>query len=288
MKIGLFSRLKSVDRYESTEFKAGGYKWKLVVFPNGNKKLGVDDHISLYLEMCGDKGIDPRHIVTINYKFFLLNRQRKNYLVVEHANKKAKKYCIHQTIIGGLAGFDRFIPLEDFSNASNGYLIDDTCEIGVEVYVSKMKREGAGQLRKFVNLKTVAYKHVWMVPNFSKLYAGFTQKNKSKTEFLCSKPFTAGDQKYCIWRLMLYPKGLDSAKGSGYVSLFLQLFEPNTHLPTRSKVLAEVTIRILDQIHGKHYYCQGEDWFSDPNWNYSSLHFISQEDIAGLLRMIVA
>jgi speckle-type POZ protein len=180
MKIVLFSRLKSIDRYESTEFKAGGYKWKLVVFPNGNKMHNVDDHISLYLEMCGDKGIDPMCIVTVDYKFFLLNRHWKNYLVLKDANKEMKKYCIYQTIVGGLADFDRFIPLEDFSDAFNGYLVEDTCEFGAEVFISIRKRKGARELREYVNLNTFAYKHVRMVPIFSKLYDGFTEKKQVK------------------------------------------------------------------------------------------------------------
>jgi hypothetical protein len=109
------------------------------------------------------------------------------------------------------------------------------------------------------------------------------KKNKSNVEWLCSKPFIARDQKYCIWRLVLYPKGRESAKGSGYVS-FLELFEPNTYLPTGSKVLVEVTLRILDQIHGNHYYSKVEGWLNDPNWGFGSLNFIKKEIIMMLLK----
>nr|XP_011464889.1 PREDICTED: ubiquitin carboxyl-terminal hydrolase 12-like [Fragaria vesca subsp. vesca] len=147
LKIMSFSSLKSEDRFESGYFEAGGYSWKLVLFPNGNKKRNVTDHISLYLEMAGEKPISTGLVVTVDYKLFLLNRQKetKTYLVREDANKKEQKYCFYRTIVGGSAGFDRFISLEDFNNVCNGYLVDDQCEFGAEVFVSEM-RKGKGEM----------------------------------------------------------------------------------------------------------------------------------------------
>ncbi|XP_011033128.1 PREDICTED: TNF receptor-associated factor family protein DDB_G0272340-like [Populus euphratica] len=51
VKIELFSSLwkNAVETYESGVFEAGGYKWKLVLYPNGNKSNNVKDYISLYL-----------------------------------------------------------------------------------------------------------------------------------------------------------------------------------------------------------------------------------------------
>ncbi|KAL6190771.1 hypothetical protein ACLB2K_037165 [Fragaria x ananassa] len=242
MKIVSFSSLKSGDRYESAEFEIKGYKWKLVLFPSGNKKHNVKDNISLYLEMGGQKAIDSVSIVTVDYKFYLLNRQKekKTYLVLEDANKREKKYCFYRTIVGGLAGFDRFISLEDFTDASNGYLIDDTCEFGADVFVSKSRSKGKGELVS-MNLNTVMCKHTWKVTDFSKL----------QTPSCYSQPFIAADQKYCAWKLILYPRGLGIGKGS-HLSVFLHVHEPENQLPIDSKILAEYTIRILDQIHGKH------------------------------------
>ncbi|RXH80064.1 hypothetical protein DVH24_041211 [Malus domestica] len=44
---------KSLEKYESGDFEARGYKWKLVFYPNGNKNRNVKEHISLYLVMLG-------------------------------------------------------------------------------------------------------------------------------------------------------------------------------------------------------------------------------------------
>ncbi|KAL6195251.1 hypothetical protein ACLB2K_030871 [Fragaria x ananassa] len=102
--------------------------WKLVLFPNGNKDRGVEDYISLYLKMGGNDAIKPVKIVTIDYKLFLLYRHngKEKYRVLEEPNKK---YCFYKTIVGCLAGFDLFIPLDLFRDTSEGYLIDDRYEL---------------------------------------------------------------------------------------------------------------------------------------------------------------
>ncbi|KAJ0092355.1 hypothetical protein Patl1_24775 [Pistacia atlantica] len=50
---------QSFEKYESAEFEAGGYKWKLVLHPNGNKSKNVEDHISLYLAMADATSLPP-------------------------------------------------------------------------------------------------------------------------------------------------------------------------------------------------------------------------------------
>uniref|UniRef100_A0A6N2MEJ5 MATH domain-containing protein n=1 Tax=Salix viminalis TaxID=40686 RepID=A0A6N2MEJ5_SALVM len=51
MKIDSFSLLSEMvdNSYESREFEASGYKWKLVLYPNGDKSRNGDGYISLYL-----------------------------------------------------------------------------------------------------------------------------------------------------------------------------------------------------------------------------------------------
>ena len=70
----------------------------------------------------------------VDYKFLLLNlqKEKKTYLVVEDVNKE--KYCFYRTIVGGLARFDRFVPLEDFSDTSNDYL---TNNIYMSIWISR-------------------------------------------------------------------------------------------------------------------------------------------------------
>lgn len=104
-------------------------------------------------------------------------------------NKGKERYCFYRTIVGGLAGFDQLISLKDFTNVSNGYLIDDTCEFGVEVLVSEEIRRDRLGLVSMIN-NGVMYKHVWKIPNVYKL---------NGLSYHVSEPFTAGNQKYCAW-----------------------------------------------------------------------------------------
>lgn len=93
-------------------------------------------------------------------------------------------------------GFDKLIPLDEFTDASHGYLIDDTCVFGAEVFVLKETRISKGESVSRIQLPRTN-KHVWKVENFSKLDA----------KCYDSEPFTFGtyeDQKWYI-SLIDYP-----------------------------------------------------------------------------------
>ncbi|RXH71660.1 hypothetical protein DVH24_025161 [Malus domestica] len=90
--------------------------------------------------------------------------------------------CFHAAMLD--AGFDRVIPLEAFTDPSNGYLIGDTCVFGAEVFVCKQRRRGKGEC---ITLDAcLMYKHPWRIEKFSKL----------KYERIESEPFTAGGKKW--------------------------------------------------------------------------------------------
>ncbi|KAM5568573.1 hypothetical protein ABKV19_016233 [Rosa sericea] len=270
VKIRSFSLLRNLlDRCELGDFEAGGYRWKLVLCPNGNKRRNVEGHISLYLEMAEEKPIEPDQIVAIDFRLFLLNQKKSNYLVLEDANKKEKKYVFYRTIVGGSAGFDQFLPLEEFTDASNGYLIDDTCEFGAEVFVSKQVRTGKGECLVSMIKDVTKYKHAWRISNFSQL----------ADERYTSYPFLFTGHKYCTWDLQLYPNGNKLKNGSDHISVHVGLADLKS-LPPGSKILAEFTIRILDQINGKHHSAEAcKHWFgaspSTSVWGWAQ--FIRQD-----------
>ncbi|KAK9910170.1 hypothetical protein M0R45_034143 [Rubus argutus] len=131
--------------------------------------------------MCGEKAIDAGCIVTVDYKFFLLRRQhQKNCVVLEDANKEVKKYCIYQTIIGGLVGFDRFIPLEDFSDASNGYLIDDMCKFGAEIPIFQLDLKYLQKLPYAFWIKSMASTIMIKAKGGSKTRSGCLDKKPAR------------------------------------------------------------------------------------------------------------
>ncbi|XP_048427726.1 MATH domain and coiled-coil domain-containing protein At3g58370-like isoform X2 [Pyrus x bretschneideri] len=89
LKIRSFSLLTKnlEDEYESGEFEAGGYKWKLVLYPNGNKKKNVEGHISVYLEMVRAESLQNGCEVYVDFRFFLLDQNKGMFLVIQEAGK---------------------------------------------------------------------------------------------------------------------------------------------------------------------------------------------------------
>ncbi|XP_021807959.1 MATH domain and coiled-coil domain-containing protein At3g58220-like [Prunus avium] len=248
LTIESFSMLteNSVDTYESGEFDAGGYKWKLVVYPNGNTKKNVEDHISVYLKMAEANSLQTGWEVSVDFRLFLLDQNKGIYLVVQDANMN--KMCLHGAMLQ--VGFDRVIPLKAFSVASNGYLIDDTCVLGAEVFVCKERRAGKAECLSRIN-NAFMNKHCWKIESFSML----------KSQCLQSELFTAGGQK---WKIDLYPKGTDDGKNT-HVSVYLRLATPEKLSPG-SQLLTEYTLRIVDQLDGKDKSRKSNHtWFSASN-----------------------
>ncbi|XP_040373540.1 uncharacterized protein LOC121052471 isoform X3 [Rosa chinensis] len=129
----LLTEKYSENGYESKEFEAGGYKWKLVFHPNGNKKKNVKDHISLYLVIAGADSLDSSWEVYADFRLFLLDQNEGNYLVFE---------------------------------------VDDTCVFGAEVFVCKERRRRKGECLARMKIASVCI-HVWKVEKFSSLGAKF-------------------------------------------------------------------------------------------------------------------
>jgi speckle-type POZ protein len=63
-------------------------------------------------------------------------------------------------------GFDQLIPLTIFNDESKGYLIDDCCIFGAEIFV--IKPTGKGECLTLVN-QPVSDTFTWKIQNFSAL-----------------------------------------------------------------------------------------------------------------------
>ncbi|KAL6190768.1 hypothetical protein ACLB2K_037162 [Fragaria x ananassa] len=269
LKIESLSMLtkNSLEKYESGEFEAGGYKWKLVFYPNGNKGKNVKDHISLYLVMAGANTSQIHWGVQAVFRLFLLDQNTGNYLVFQ----EEKERRFHAMKLDW--GFDQFLSIKAFTEASNGFLVDDTCVLGAEVFVSKERSMGKGECLSMVK-DAVMYKHVWKIDSFSKI----------TTDCQDSKTFSSGEQK---WKIQLYPKGKGNGMGS-HLSLILALADP-TSLPPGTKIYTEFTLRILDQTHQRHQHGKASFWFSASNpergWQkFITLGFLSHTGMGFLLK----
>ncbi|KAJ0502678.1 putative ubiquitinyl hydrolase 1 [Helianthus annuus] len=212
--------------------------------------------------MANTTSLAPGWEVYAAFKIFLLDQNNDIYLKLE-GNKLFDKLCIngynihiHMTLIchpdertNGRRfhrlrtewGFDQFMSLKEFGDSNNGYLLEDNCVFGAEVFVRKERSKGKTESLSLVK-DAVSYKHTWRISNYSKVNADCENSNV----------FNVGDHK---WKLQLYPNG----KGGigGYISLKLALAEPEK-LPSGTKILAEFTLRMLDQLDTRHYYGKGK------------------------------
>ncbi|CAK7340666.1 unnamed protein product [Dovyalis caffra] len=133
LKIESFSSLlkTKVEKYESNIFEAGGYKWRLCLYPNGNTKGNGKGFISLYLEIEHTSDLPPRWEVNAEFKLFVFDQIKNQYLTVQDSDGKSFQEMKTEW------GFDKLVSLETFNDSSNGYLVSDCCFFGAEIFVIK-------------------------------------------------------------------------------------------------------------------------------------------------------
>ena len=83
-------------------------------------------------------------------------------------------------------GVVKFIDLETFNNPYNGYLVNDTCSFGVEVFV--VKTSSKAECLWLID-NPVTHKAAWSFPNVSKL-----SSRCFETEL-----FVGGDYKWYVY-----------------------------------------------------------------------------------------
>ncbi|KAI3926023.1 hypothetical protein MKW98_028159 [Papaver atlanticum] len=234
----------SIESYETNHFEAGGYKWKLCLYPNGNKTKNIKDHISLYLVMVDTNSLNPVWNVQVVFKLFLYDQHKDKYLAMEDSN--TRRFHVRKMDWG----FDQFIAHKAFNDPANGYLVDDVAVFGAEVFVSKESCKGREEHLSMIK-GAVAFKHSWKIENFS----------KAQTEFLESEAFTAGDHS---WKVRLFPKGSGEDKGT-HLSLYLVLAEDPAKLPVTRKVYVEFILRVKHISDGRFVQNKVIRWFGPGN-----------------------
>ncbi|PIA60379.1 hypothetical protein AQUCO_00300105v1 [Aquilegia coerulea] len=152
----LFSQ-HSIDMFESNVFESGGYKWKLVLYPNEYNRSKKKHHISLYLEVAETDGLTPGWEINAVVALFLYDQNRQTYLTFE--GRFRRFHALQRRW-----GYSQLIPVATFKDPSSGYLVDDTCIFGAEVFVAKST--GEGECFSMIEDAT-SYKHTWKIESFS-------------------------------------------------------------------------------------------------------------------------
>ncbi|GFQ06905.1 ubiquitin carboxyl-terminal hydrolase 12, partial [Phtheirospermum japonicum] len=135
IKIESFSLIDNhgIDKYETKEVLDGDYKWILIIYPNGHKRgRDGEGYVSVYLSISDTTSQRAYWEVDATFSICLFNQISDNY---RYAIVKAHRF--HAMKVE--RGFSQFISKNDLIDPSNGYLIDDNCVFGVEVFVHQNK-----------------------------------------------------------------------------------------------------------------------------------------------------
>ncbi|KAK2364561.1 ubiquitin-specific protease [Trifolium repens] len=130
-KIENFSQL-NVDKIYSESFIVGGYPWRILLFPKGNKNKGAVNHLSIYLEVVKTANMSEGWSRDVKFKLFLFNQLDSNMTIISKETKH--EFNANNDINWGYVSF---VKLTDLHDAERGFIVKDTCIVGAEVFVSK-------------------------------------------------------------------------------------------------------------------------------------------------------
>ncbi|OIV90444.1 hypothetical protein TanjilG_01922 [Lupinus angustifolius] len=123
-----FSKL--LKKLYSENFFIGGHPWRILMFPKGNNV----DYLSIYLDAGDSANLPYGWSRFAKFKLSLINKvnsKRTKTLETEHEfNAKEDDW-----------GFTSFMPLNEIWDPSKGFIVDDTCIIEAEIFVTKREHE---------------------------------------------------------------------------------------------------------------------------------------------------
>ncbi|KAH6768223.1 hypothetical protein C2S51_013559 [Perilla frutescens var. frutescens] len=257
IKIESFSLLSEygIETHESREFVAGDYKWRLVIHPDGYESEEEGDYVSVYLSAAGISTLPIDWEINAIFSFFLYNHISDNYLCFRGKGRR-----FHA--LNPKWGFAKLISKKSLTDPSNGFLVDDSCVFGAEVFVIKSQRIIESLCLKRV---THPYKREWEISKFSELGLVWD-----------SEEFEAEDLK---WKIRLYPNGSVSENGRS-ASIFLHCIDSKSFAP-HEKVKAQICFCIKNKLHDKHHSLNFTNWFAPASGSRGFRNFIPIADMKG-------
>ncbi|XP_055960092.1 uncharacterized protein LOC126661585 [Mercurialis annua] len=104
---------------------------KLSLYPRGNKKRNGDEYISLYLLLSESNRLTFNQEINVNFKLSVYDYIHDKYLIAQDADEEVRRF--HG--IKREWGFDKLVSVTDFKDNFSGYLMDDCCIFGAEIFV---------------------------------------------------------------------------------------------------------------------------------------------------------
>ncbi|KAL1561393.1 hypothetical protein AAHA92_04102 [Salvia divinorum] len=226
MKIERFSSLSArlIGSYETRAFEAGGYTWKLIIYPDGytgeDGYTDEDYNVSVTFSIADTSSLPVGWEVNAIFAFFIHNQVEDNYVCFRGTTSRFNAVIPRW-------GLSKLISKVALMDPSNGYVVDDNCVFGAEVLVIESER--VSECLSLVK-DAVAIKHEWEIPDFSK---GVWR----------SEEFYVGKYK---WEVKLYPKGNHSLPKNHYMSLFVVPKGIPPHQRVKAKVLMSIKTKLGD------------------------------------------
>lgn len=227
LKIESYSLLleSRTTKIESDVFEASGHKWRLELYPNGNEMKNVGNHISLYLIICDTANLPKGWEVCVDVSFFVYDHNHHKYATFQD-NVNGNRTRFHEKKMKW--GFDELISLDSFKDCENGYLANDSCVFGAEVFAVTeyaQKDRCLSMIKPPPNLKS----YTWTIDNFSPL----------TEDALYSEIF-----KVCKVKWNLCTRIKKNAKGVGKnLSIYLEI-QDAALLPDGWRVYAKYKLRV--------------------------------------------
>ncbi|CAA7017211.1 unnamed protein product [Microthlaspi erraticum] len=246
------------EPYESSVFEAAGYKWRLILYVTGNKADGGDNHISLYVRIEDTQSLPKGWEVDVDLKLFVHNIRQRKYLTV--TDEAVKRY----NEANKEWGYGQLIPLSTFNNPNVGYIVQDTCSFGAEIFIVKPAEQ---QERVTFVSNPPDNVFTWRVRRFSSL----------EDKFYYSSEFLVGDR---YWRLGFNPKGTGDGRPHALpIFLYAQGFKPNAVATT---TWGAVNLRLRHQLGSSHKKAYSAAWYPiRPDYGVGVNNIILVKDLQG-------
>ncbi|KAH0980645.1 hypothetical protein GBA52_007822 [Prunus armeniaca] len=243
----LLSNTKA-EKYESGVFDAGGYRWRLSLYPN-YETTSKKGYISLFLVLIGSvSGKQSPAEVYATFRLFLYKNtpETQEYLTIEDGSGKVNHF--HEEMRQEL-GFAKFLLRSTFEKRSEGYVWDDCCRIGAEVFVHKGQTKTLDEYLPPRELKNPT-------SSVRKFRLG-SISSKRDPKCLSSDKFHLQGRK---WKLSVCQNGEPENKS---LSFMLESKEDWKSFPS---FYAKFRVRVLDRVHGKHTIeKEVQHWFCSSN-----------------------
>ncbi|CAI9302998.1 unnamed protein product [Lactuca saligna] len=208
LKIEYFSILSEAGniKIESDVFEASGHKWRLDLYPNGNKEEKGDNHISLYLIICDTESLEKGWKVHVDVNFFVYDHIAHNYVIFQ--DDEGNRTRFHEKQMKW--GFEKLISLEHFKDSNKGYIFNDSCVFGAEVFSVPeytLKDRCLSMIKPPATMNT----YTWIVDNFSSI-----KDDCLHSEVHEAKSFPNDWKVYARFELQIKNKSGYAAKDTGH------------------------------------------------------------------------